>query len=153
MVIIKPLSIFLYGNKLTVSFMRTCNFGVCKPQFWCLPVCSCKRYLSATVKFNSADISSNGPVSELSKKITNGELSPDEHQQRIAEELQRVYNEIKNYSPPVDSIFSKLFSKKAKKKSPKGLYIYGAVGGGKTMLMDLFHNCFEVRKSVLYLPV
>lgn len=87
---------------------------------------------------------SEGPVSELNKKLANGELLLDKHQQQIAGQLQNVYNNLQGYSPPTENLFTKIFLKKLKNKSPKGLYIYGAVGGGKTMLMDLFHNCFLV---------
>lgn len=150
MVITKPLSKVFLCHKVPINSLKLCNFGASKFNIWFLPLCSLNRYFTATETVNTGDGKCNGPVSELSKKISNGELSPDEHQSRIAEDLQRVYDEIQNYSPPNDSLFSKLFTKKVKKKSPKGLYIYGSVGGGKTMLMDLFHNCMEVRTNLYY---
>jgi predicted ATPase len=83
-----------------------------------------------------------GPLAVLQEKIDNGELMHDNYQYRIAESLQRLYENIQGYTPPVHGLFSGLFKKVT--KAPKGLYIYGAVGGGKTMLMDLFYSCCEV---------
>lgn len=103
--------------------------------------CCLLRNFSVTTKNHSSNL---GPASDLSKKIASGELLPDDHQTRVAQSLQKVYIDVKDYSPPINSIFSKIFAKKVKKKIPKGLYIYGSVGGGKTMLMDLFYECAEV---------
>ncbi|XP_066990997.2 putative ATPase N2B [Anabrus simplex] len=89
---------------------------------------------------------SEGPISILQEKIRTGELMPDDYQKQIAERLQRVYEDIRTYSPPRRGLFYKLFKGKVE-NVPLGLYIHGAVGGGKTMLMDLFFNCCEVRRK------
>lgn len=83
-----------------------------------------------------------GPLEVLNQKIRNGELFHDEQQIKIAEELQKVFENIENYTPQAENIFTRWFS--SKQDIPKGLYIHGAVGGGKTMLMDLFYNCCDV---------
>ncbi|XP_075233721.1 putative ATPase N2B [Lycorma delicatula] len=85
-----------------------------------------------------------GPLQLLKAKVTSGELRKDEHQESIVLKLQRVYDDIENYSPPESNVFSKFFSKKPSHTGPKGLYLYGAVGGGKTMLMDLFYSCCKM---------
>lgn len=90
-----------------------------------------------------------GPLAILQERIGNGELMHDDYQYRITEGLQRLYENIQGYTPPVHGLFSGWFKKVA--KAPKGLYIYGAVGGGKTMLMDLFYNCCEVHCLTLVL--
>lgn len=73
---------------------------------------------------------------------------PDEHQQKVVEDLQKLYEHLKNYEPKSPTVgISKWFSfgeKKATEPDLKGLYIYGSVGGGKTMLMDMFYDCCEV---------
>lgn len=87
----------------------------------------------------------NGPLRILMEKINAGELFRDEQQYKVCQELQRVYENVSDYRPQESSIFSKLFS--SKQKAPKGLYIYGAVGGGKTMLMDIFYDSCDVDKK------
>lgn len=99
---------------------------------------SIKARLDETLRF--------GPVEALYDKIEKGELLPDQLQAKVTEHLQRVYEEVEDYNPSDNGIFNKIFS--GRPKVPKGLYIHGAVGGGKTMLMDLFYNCCDVdRKS------
>lgn len=80
-----------------------------------------------------------GPSDTLKAKIANGELHADEYQQRVVKELEVVYDDISRYAPS-SGVFSFIF----KEKIPKGLYIFGSVGGGKTMLMDLFYECCQV---------
>jgi predicted ATPase len=66
---------------------------------------------------------------------------------KVAEELEKIYGTIKGYEPdPPEGKFSRWFSfgKRPNMDPPKGLYIYGSVGGGKTMLMDMFFDCCEV---------
>lgn len=92
----------------------------------------------------------DGPLKALAQKIESKELIPDEHQVKIANDLQRIYDQIQSYQPPetlganAGGFFSKLFGSKPKLDPSlrlKGLYIYGSVGGGKTLLMDMFYEC------------
>lgn len=85
---------------------------------------------------------SEGPIKVLDDRVNSGELMDDDYQRKIAENLQRVYEITEQYIPPKRGLLDKWI--KSDKKIPKGLYIYGAVGGGKTMLMDLFFNSSNV---------
>lgn len=67
-----------------------------------------------------------GPKDMLIQKTKNRQILKDEIQLGVAGALQVVYENIKDYKPVGNGIFNKLFS--SKKKAPKGLYIYGAVG-------------------------
>lgn len=128
--------IFLLTSKLSSSCLRVC--------------CDAQQH---TVKIkcddnamkSSSQISS--PLAVLQEKINNGELMHDVYQKRIVDCLQRLYENIQGYTPPVHGLFSNFFQKRT--NAPKGLYVYGAVGGGKTMLMDLFYNCCQVHCFVL----
>jgi cell division protein ZapE len=67
--------------------------------------------------------------------IASGELKKDAAQEMAAVQLQRLANALKGYRPGPRGIFRRV------QKPPSGLYIWGDVGRGKSMLMDLF---FEV---------
>lgn len=94
--------------------------------------------------------SPSGPVAVLANKCRSGEFRADEHQEKVMASLQKLYDTIQTYQPPEPKAQSSLFAswfprKKIKSKIddsiPKGLYIHGSVGGGKTTLMDLFYDC------------
>jgi peroxisome-assembly ATPase len=90
----------------------------------------------------------------LQKKVDSQQLLPDDHQRKVAELLQNLYQEVQNYEPPKPAAstsgfswfpFGKKEEKKDVEKGLKGLYIYGSVGGGKTMIMDFFYDsCIQV---------
>lgn len=110
---------------------RTKLYNLCK--FFCRSI----RNLS----------SEGGPLVILESKVNTGDLLHDEQQKKVCESLQRVYIDLQRYEPESgSSFFSNLF--KSKQKAPLGVYIYGAVGGGKTMLMDLFYNCCGIKKKM-----
>lgn len=103
----------------------------------------CKAYYSLRTRHK---ILEDGPAALLKNKITANKLQEDTVQLRIGEQLQRVYEDVKKYQPTQTTFFSKLLASN-KQKGPKGLYIYGAVGGGKTMLMDLFFDVCQVERK------
>ncbi|XP_057327467.1 putative ATPase N2B isoform X1 [Microplitis mediator] len=110
-----------------------------------------REYKSHVVKNDESNenFDSCSPREILKNKIANNELIEDEYQMKVVENLQRVYNELKLYKPVKSlSFLNKWFTNNNKiNKPPKGLYIYGAVGGGKTMLMDLFYNCCKIENK------
>ncbi|KAJ8679993.1 hypothetical protein QAD02_015780 [Eretmocerus hayati] len=90
----------------------------------------------------------DSPLEVLKRKVSRGELMKDDHQLKIIEELQIVYENVKGYEPEKPSFLEKwVRQSKKKRKAPQGLYLYGAVGGGKTMLMDLFYNCCQMKNK------
>ncbi|KAG6885600.1 hypothetical protein C0993_012347 [Termitomyces sp. T159_Od127] len=93
------------------------------------------------------------PMGEYQKLIAAGALRGDEHQTRIIQKLQDLHDRLTGYSPPTipeltqaPSLLSRLFTRNVQiptappAGAPKGLYLYGDVGTGKTMLMDLFYK-------------
>ena len=75
--------------------------------------------------------------------VENGEISRDEAQIILIAHFDRLLDElsvkrISQKSSPLGWLFGK---NKDSRIPVKGLYIYGEVGRGKTMLMDLFFSC------------
>lgn len=71
------------------------------------------------------------PVRDLySQRLASGEIRPDPAQDIVIPELERVATAI--LTPVKTGLFRK------KPETPKGLYLWGGVGRGKSMLMDLF---------------
>lgn len=65
------------------------------------------------------------------------ELNADEAQLLAAEKLQILANRLARYTPPSKTDFFSFFTRRFG-EVPRGLFIFGPVGRGKTMLMDLF---------------
>ncbi|THH29654.1 hypothetical protein EUX98_g4532 [Antrodiella citrinella] len=97
------------------------------------------------------------PLQQYYKLVESGTLRADDHQTRIIQRLQRLHDDLANYEPPLvatpsssNSLFSRIFSIGTPEtpglppdQVPLGLYLYGDVGTGKTMLMDLFFNTLQ----------
>lgn len=76
------------------------------------------------------------------QKLARGELKPDSAQENIAEALERLGVALATFRKP--GTFWKGWRKQ---NPPKGLYIWGDVGRGKTMLMDLFFDHLNMAKK------
>jgi len=72
--------------------------------------------------------------------VAAGELRPDPEQRAAATRLAQLQQELE--APQTSGLIGKLFGKKA--PSPRGLYLWGGVGRGKSMLMDLFHDSLAI---------
>ncbi len=77
-----------------------------------------------------------GCLARYDALIASGELRADPDQRAAAERLDRLQRELEA-PPPSSGLIGKLFGSKPA-PPPRGLYIWGGVGRGKSMLMDLF---------------
>jgi len=80
---------------------------------------------------------SNGLVQNYERMVACGELTADLDQRRVVDGFAELGDALVNYQAdrrrsPLASLFS------PRVQAPKGIYVHGGVGRGKTMLMDLF---------------
>ncbi|KAJ2319928.1 ATPase, partial [Coemansia sp. RSA 2681] len=98
----------------------------------------------------------DGPIGEYRRLVHTGQFIDDSFQRLIVSRLDRLYRDLLDYTPaklpspkPLSSsvgYLRKLFRRdsgndaKMPEDTPRGLYIYGDVGTGKTTTMDLFYD-------------
>src|SRR5579859_3592500 len=82
-----------------------------------------------------------GPVSETYRAlVAAGQLEADPAQIAVVEELDGLIIRLDGYSPARRSnAFGRLMGLRPV-EAPRGLYIHGPVGRGKTLLMDIFFD-------------
>ena len=76
----------------------------------------------------------SGLIARYERLVAAGELRADADQRRAAERLERLQKDLEADAP--GGLLSQLF--RPKKTRPQGVYLWGGVGRGKSMLMDLF---------------
>lgn len=69
----------------------------------------------------------------------------DAAQQAAVDRMQIFYDEFVVYKKARSSVIKKLINRPA---VPKGLYLWGGVGRGKSFLMDCFYNSVKVQRKV-----
>ena len=88
----------------------------------------------------------DGPLAVYRARARAGALTPDPGQALAAEKLQSLHNALAGYRP--DSGESgwraRLGLARRRGEAPQGLYMFGGVGRGKTMLMDIFFDSAPV---------
>jgi cell division protein ZapE len=81
------------------------------------------------------------PFAQFERRIARGELQADAAQEPAVRELDRLYTELLAAAPP-RGWRRRLLRLRGKTPVPtRGVYMWGGVGRGKTLLMDLFYNC------------
>ncbi|MDR3515974.1 MAG: cell division protein ZapE [Azospirillaceae bacterium] len=91
----------------------------------------------------------NGPLSLYRARCAAGALKPDDAQELAVEKLQSLHNALANYRPQTGAEGWRArfgLSRRPAEPVPAGLFIYGDVGRGKSMLMDLFFETAPVAK-------
>ncbi len=90
-----------------------------------------------------------GPIFKYRQLKTQGHLDADIMQELAIEKLQSLHNAINGYQPHDgnDGWKIRLGLSRRVGRAPQGLYIYGGVGRGKSMLMDLFFATANIEKK------
>lgn len=104
----------------------------------------------ALVSFMTED----GPLAAFRARQRDGQLQHDAAQLLAAEKLQSLHNALKNYQAEAPetgwtaSWRERLgLARRREETAPQGLYLFGGVGRGKSMLMDLFFASAAVAKK------
>ncbi len=78
------------------------------------------------------------PISEYDLRVAKGALDDDPFQRDALAILNQLHTELAHYKPSKLGYLKSFFA--GNRRPPKGLYLYGGVGRGKSMLMDLFYQ-------------
>lgn len=79
------------------------------------------------------------------KSLADRGYKPDAAQQAAVDRMQVFYDEFVEYKKARSSVLKKFINRPA---VPKGLYLWGGVGRGKSFLMDCFYNSVTVQRKV-----
>jgi cell division protein ZapE len=102
----------------------------------------------------------DGPLPAYRARVKAGALAHDPAQELAAETLQDLWRRLRGYDPPVNGaaeaeesggFLARLFRRQATEETPEGapqgIYLVGEVGRGKSMLLDLFFACADVKRK------
>ena len=94
----------------------------------------------------------NGPLANLAARRAAGEIHADPVQEKVVLRLQAIHDQLAamaNARPVKAGLLARLGFGHAPKppEGPHGLYVWGSVGRGKSMLMDLFFADAPVAKK------
>ncbi|MXP14248.1 cell division protein ZapE [Altererythrobacter confluentis] len=81
-----------------------------------------------------------GLLARYQSLVAAGELRADAEQAEAAARLDRLQRQLEE--KPEAGFFGKLLGRKP--EQPQGVYMWGGVGRGKSMLMDLFHQTLDI---------
>ncbi len=96
-----------------------------------------------------------GPLPAYRAMVARGELAADPAQAKTAARLQDLWSRLRGYDPPAHPAAGEGFLGRLRRwrgaeegsDAPRGLYLVGAVGRGKSMLMDLFFAAAAVTRK------
>ncbi|WGF90560.1 cell division protein ZapE [Marinivivus vitaminiproducens] len=92
-----------------------------------------------------------GPAAVYRQRLAEGGLAADAAQEAGAQELQRLYDQLAAYRPAArrsgaPGWLGRLLGRSGPSEAPpRGVYLHGPVGRGKSMLMDLFYDAVPVQ--------
>ncbi|MFQ5533655.1 MAG: cell division protein ZapE [Sphingomonadales bacterium] len=88
------------------------------------------------------------PIAAYRARLAAFELTADPTQERAVEMLDTLHLRLKHYHRDREAgVLQRLLGRGRRAPAPMGLYLYGDVGRGKSMLMDLFLDTAPVEKK------
>ncbi len=90
-----------------------------------------------------------GPLAAFRALIRDGTLKPDPVQRLAVEKLQSLHHALNDYRPTtgIAGWRARFGLTRRRDPAPQGLYLFGGVGRGKSMLMDLFFETAPVERK------
>jgi cell division protein ZapE len=96
----------------------------------------------------AADIEAGSPLEWYWKFSQNHDFESDPAQIAVLNHLDRLHGEIENYRQYRQGKINRLVTNfGGGKKPPRGLYIWGSVGRGKSLMMDAFFNVSTLKRK------
>ncbi len=88
------------------------------------------------------------PLESYNRQLEHSGFVRDPAQERAVAILQDIYKELTTAEAPAPGLISRLLGKKSEPVPVRGLYLWGGVGRGKTLVVDEFFDClpFEEKK-------
>ena len=158
-----PVGIYSKGIQIKRTLINQCitkaRIKTKEPKPSYFVSCGLREYSSQQSIENLDKYSYICPKEVYDDRVKEGELTSDDHQIEVIKELSRLSDQLVSYEPSpssstglglLKSVTEGFFGWKKKRSTnqniqrPKGVYIWGTVGGGKTMLMDLFYDTLQV---------
>jgi cell division protein ZapE len=91
---------------------------------------------------------SDSLLARYKEKVHQRLIENDEAQELVVRKLEQLRLALADYQPtPKPSGLARLFGARRVEPGPPGLYIWGSVGRGKTMLMDLFFEAAPTQRK------
>jgi len=89
------------------------------------------------------------PIAQYRARLKAGDIRRDPAQELAAEKLESLHNALVGYEPATGPVgWKERFGlSRRREEPPQGLYIYGGVGRGKSMLMDIFFRSAPVERK------
>lgn len=98
-------------------------------------------------------------VNNYKENVVNGKLKYDENQYKMLNLFQKLLKHIHAENQPLEAELSQQLAESSAANSTvkptpgtaaprlRGIYLYGEVGTGKTMVMDMFHDAVDIKQK------
>src|SRR5436305_2651578 len=96
----------------------------------------------------AAEAGGAGPAALYRERIAAGEIHADPAQERVVARLERLHEALRDYRPGAERGGLLGWLGLAEPRPiPKGIYLWGPVGRGKSMLMDMFFAAARIERK------